>query len=214
VPWVREAVRPSWRGRLHQWAAPLAALFGIVLVARAEAGAARTGAAVFAVSLVVLFTTSATFHRVDWGPTAVRWMKRADHTAIFTLVAGTYTPFAVLLLDGWRRVAVLLGAWLAVALGATIAAFGVFEKKGWANLAYIAMGWCAVFMADRLIVGLSRPALLLVALGGVLYTVGAIGLALRRPNPAPLTFGYHEVWHALTIAAAACHGGAIWMLTA
>lgn len=187
-------------------AVPIAA---VPMLAFAEPGNARLGAGVFMASLFVLFATSAAYHRIDWSPTWALRMKRADHVAIFVAVAGTYTPVALVVLDGWQRSAVLWVSWAAVMVAVVASMFGVFEVKGVAITAYIALGWMALLMAPQLIDRLGPGTLALIVLGGVIYTVGAIGLARRWPDPDPARFGYHEVWHLNTVLGALAHAAAV-----
>ena len=204
-----DGARPRWRGVLHQAMAFLTPLLGIGLVAIADGSQARLGAAAFVLGLTVLFGTSAAYHRIDW---STRWalvMKRADHVAILVALAGTYTPFALVVLDGWTRTAVLAASWAAVALGVGAAALGLFEVRGVAITAYITLGWMAVLMVPQLSRALSTSEFAFVVLGGVLYTGGAIGLALRWPDPDPEVFGFHEVWHVYTVLGAAAHAVAV-----
>lgn len=209
---LRERVngeRPSTRGRIHQIAAILTPVVVVPVLAAAEPGHPRVGAAIFLVSLFVLFATSASYHRIDWSPRWALRMKRADHVAIFVLVAGTYTPVALVVLDGWRQTAVLAVSWVAVVLAVIASALGVFEVRGVAISAYISLGWMALLMAPQLVERLDTGTQMLIVLGGVIYTVGAIGLARRWPDPDPARFGYHEVWHLDTVVAAIVHGAAV-----
>ncbi len=205
--------RPRWRGRIHQIAALVTPLVAVPFVGHATPGSARTGAAVFVASVFVLFATSAAYHRIAWTPRWALRMKRADHVAIFVLLAGTYTPVALVLLGGWLRDTVLVASWTSVVLGTVAASLGLFERKGVAIIAYNLLGWMAVLMAPRLIDVLDLREAALVLLGGVLYSAGAIGLALRRPDPDPLVFGYHEVWHVYTVLGVLAHGAALWSIT-
>lgn len=204
-----EGARPTTRGRIHQVAALLTPVVAVPVLVAADPGLPRLGAGVFLASLFVLFATSASYHRIDWSPRWALRMKRADHVAIFVLVAGTYTPVALVVLDGWQRASVLAVSWTAVAIASVASAFGVFERRGVAITAYIALGWMAVLMAPDLLDELSVGTLVLIVVGGVIYTVGAIGLARRWPDPDPARFGYHEVWHLNTVLGAIAHGVAV-----
>lgn len=186
---------------------------GVPLVLRAAPGTARLGAFVFIISVFVLFATSAAYHRIDWSPVWALRMKRADHVAILVLLAGSYTPVALVLLDGWLRPTVLLASWGAVVLGVGAASLGLFERRGVAIIAYNVLGWMAVLMAPQLVGRLSAPEAVLIVLGGVLYSSGAIGLALRWPDPDPEVFGYHEVWHVYTVLGVVAHGAAVGLIT-
>ncbi|HEY2650467.1 MAG TPA: hemolysin III family protein [Solirubrobacteraceae bacterium] len=195
--------RPRLRGVSHQWACAGAVPLGLALVIAAEGGRARVAAAVYAASLIALFGVSALYHRINWrSVSARRWMRRLDHSMIFVLIAGTYTPFALLALRGPLGVAVLIVVWLG-ALG------GVLFKLVWINapsrfvvLAYVALGWVAVAAVPQLASAIGLGALTLVALGGLLYTIGGVIYAAKRPDPVPTVFGYHELFHVLVIVAA------------
>lgn len=204
--------RPSSRGRIHQAAAAVVPIIAVPVLVASEPGDARVGAAIFLTSLLVLFGTSAAYHRIDWSPAWALRMKRADHVAIFVAVAGTYTPVALVVLDGWQRSVVLWVSWSSVAVAVVASMFGVFEVRGVAISAYIALGWMALLMAPQLIERLGEGTLTLIVLGGVIYTAGAIGLARRWPDPDPVRFGYHEVWHLNTVLAALAHGVAVFTI--
>jgi hemolysin III len=159
----------------------------------------------------MLFGTSALYHRISWSPTAHGLMKRLDHSMIFVFIAGTYTPFAALTLPRASSIAVLIVVW-------TGAMFGVGLKSVWPDAPrwlsvplYIALGWVAVFVLPQLLHHFGVATLVLVAVGGVIYTLGALAYGFRRPNPYPGTFGFHEVFHLCTLVAAICHYIAIWL---
>ena len=165
---------------------------------------ARVALSVYAVSLVALFGVSALYHRINWRSVAGRdWMRRLDHSMIFVLIAGSYTPFAVLVLHGSLAVAILVAVWAGALLGVV---FNMVWRNAptWLRAAlYVGLGWIAVAAAPQLGAGIGLVGVTLVALGGVLYTMGAVVYARKRPDPAPTVFGYHEVFHLLVIAAAA-----------
>jgi hemolysin III len=198
--------RPRFRGTSHQWAFLVAVVAGALLVAFAPDARSRLACAIYAATVAGLFGVSATYHRVRWRSAAARrWMRRADHSMIFLLIAGTYTPFAVLVLHGAVATAVLATVW-AGALGGIVLKLTWIDAPKWLTAAvYVALGWVAVVAVPQLLRTLGDTGTALMALGGVLYTVGAIVYATRRPDPWPRTFGFHEVFHALTIAAAALH---------
>lgn len=201
--------RPRLRGLLHAIGAPLALGLGLVLLVLAGTPRERTSVGVYAASLTALFTMSAVYHRGRWRPTAKAWLQRVDHSMIFVLIAGTYTPFCLLVLAGstsWIVLAIVWGGALA----------GVITRLTWASAPrwffvplYLALGWVALIVAPALAAGASLATNLLLVAGGVLYSIGAIIFATQRPDPFPTVFGFHEVFHALTIAAAACHAAAI-----
>ena len=196
-------VKPRLRGVSHQWAAVGALVAGVALVLAAPSGRASLAAGIYAASMVTLFATSAIYHRVDWRSVrARRGMRHLDHAAIFVLIAGTYTPFALLVIDGWTGTAILVVVW-AGALAGILRELAWSSAPRWLGIAtYVALGWVAVLIAPRLVDALGWSVLGVLA-GGVLYTAGAIVYARRRPDPWPTAFGYHEVFHALVIAAAA-----------
>jgi hemolysin III len=201
--------RPRMRGVLHAWAVPFAATVGLTLLVLADTVRARTGVAVWVVTMTALFAVSATYHRGQWRPAVKVWLQRVDHSMIFVFIAGSYTPLCLLLLDGSK-------SWLVLAVTWGGAAVGVVTRLTWHRAPrwlfvplYLALGWVALTMLPDL----ARSAVLyenaLIVAGGVLYTIGAIVFATRRPDPVPHVFGYHEVFHGLTIAAALCHAVAI-----
>lgn len=210
---ARPAV-PRLRGRIHQVATFVAVPAGAALVALARGGAARLGAAVYALGLVGVFGASAAYHRGAWGPAARRRMKRLDHSMIYVLIAASYTPVALLVLRG-RWSAVVLGAvWAGAALGVGLKLARIDGFRVATSVLYMALGWLAVVALPQLVRGMPRAAFVLMVVGGLLYTAGALVFALRRPDPAPAVFGYHEVWHAFMVAAAACHTAMVWLIAA
>ena len=204
------AVKPRLRGVSHQWAFFVSLVLGAGLIVAADTPRATLAVAIYAVSLSALFGTSALYHRVNWRrPSTRRWMRRLDHTMIFLLIAGTYTPFALLVLDGPLATAVLVAVW-AGALAGTIVEMIWIEAPKWVTaIIYLSLGWVAVVAFPELWSELGVAGTLLVAAGGLLYTAGAIVYATQRPNPDPAVFGYHEIFHLLVIIAAAAQFGAI-----
>jgi hemolysin III len=198
-------VRPRMRGWLHAATVPLALVGGVLLVLLSPAGEARVGSAVFVGSALLLFTVSATMHRGGWSTRTEVVLTRLDHASIFVLIAGSYTPFSLLLLDGGDRVALLSVAWGGAALGIAFRLFVPRAPRWVYTPVYIALGWASVFFAADFLRYPGTPVVVLLGLGGVLYTVGAVVYGLRRPNPLPQWFGYHEVFHALTVVAFAAH---------
>jgi hemolysin III len=196
--------KPRLRGVSHQWAFYVSLALGAALVAAAEAGQPRLAAAVYAVSVAALFGTSALYHRITWASQAARrWMKRLDHSMIFFLIAGTYTPFALLVLDGALATVILVVVWSGALAGILMKLVWIDAPKALVAVTYIMLGWVAVAAFPDMIERLGVTASMLVAVGGLLYTLGALVYAFQRPNPAPSVFGYHEVFHALVILAAA-----------
>jgi len=200
------ALKPRMRGVLHQWAAVVALLAGGYLVLSAPNAHARVASAVYAVSIVGLFTVSAIYHRVNWRrPSARAWMRRLDHAMIFVMVAGTTTPIAAIVLDGPLRTTVLSVAWGMAGIGITLKLLWIGAPKWISAAIYLAMGWAGFALFPKLVGDLGPwPAVGLLG-GGVLYTIGAVIYAGKRPNPFPRVFGYHEIFHALVIVAALAH---------
>jgi hemolysin III len=197
-------VKPRLRGVFHQWAFFVAVAAGVTLVIAAPAGRATFAAAVYATSVAAMFGASALYHRIDWRSLAARrWMRRLDHSMIYLLIAGTYTPFALLVLEGGLARAVLVAVWGGAAVGIGLKLLWPDTPKWLTAAVYVALGWVAVIAFPELATELGVTGMALIAGGGVLYTVGAVVYALRRPDPAPAVFGYHEIFHMLVIAAAA-----------
>ncbi len=197
-------VKPRLRGVFHQWAFFVALVAGVVLVIAAPDGRATFAATIYATSVVAMFGASALYHRIDWRSLgARRWMRRLDHSMIFVLIAGTYTPFALLVLHGGLARAVLIAVWGGALLGIALKMFWPDTPKWLTAAVYVTLGWVAVIAFPELASELGITGMGLVAGGGILYTVGAVVYALRRPDPAPAVFGYHEIFHVLVIAAAA-----------
>jgi hemolysin III len=204
---VSEAVaiaKPKLRGWLHTVTSPVALAAGVVLIVLAPTGPAAAAAAAYAVTAFVLFTTSAIYHRGNWSPKAESRLKRFDHANIFLLIAGSYTPFGVLALSGDTRVAVLSAVWGTALLGVGFRVFWVNAPRWLYTALYIGLGWAAGFFVPQLIHGAGVAAFVLIASGGLLYTFGGVVYGLKRPNPSPKWFGFHEIFHACTVAAFAC----------
>ena len=206
-------MKPRLRGRLHQVAFFVAVPAGVVLVSVAPTARARFAAAIYALSLAGLYGSSTLYHRLPWSPRSLRWMKRLDHSMIFVLIAGTYTPLALLVLHGPWRVATLSVVWGGAALGIVLKLVRIDGLHALTGALYIALGWMAVLAMPEIVRGISGPAVGLLFSGGVLYTAGAVVLARNRPNPIPSTYGYHEIWHTCVIAATACHYSLILLIT-
>jgi hemolysin III len=203
-------VKPRLRGVSHEWAFFVSLFGGGGLILAADTPRATLAVAIYAASLSALFGTSALYHRVNWRrPELRRWMRRLDHSMIFLLIAGTYTPFALLALHGPLASAILVVVW-AGALAGTIVEMIWIEAPKWVTaIVYLSLGWVAIVAFPELWEALGPGGSLLVAAGGLLYTAGAVVYATQRPNPNPAVFGYHEVFHLLVIAAAAAHFGAV-----
>jgi hemolysin III len=208
-------LKPRLRGVLHQWAFAVSLLAGAGLVLEAESARARLAVAVYALSVAALFGTSACYHRVDWRSLgARRWVRRLDHTMIFVLIAGSYTPFALLVLRGTLGAVILIAAWAAALAGALFKLVWI-DAPSWLGAAtYVTIGWIALVALPELLDRLGVTAVGALALGGVLYSVGAVIYAHKRPDPVPTVFGYHELFHLLVIVAAALQYAvvAFWVL--
>ncbi|HEX6229743.1 MAG TPA: hemolysin III family protein [Solirubrobacterales bacterium] len=204
------AVKPRLRGVSHEWAFFVSLFGGAALIVAADTSQATLAVAIYAASLSALFGTSALYHRVNWTrPDVRRWMRRLDHSMIFFLIAGTYTPFALLVLDGPLADAILAVVWVGALAGAIVEIIWIEHPKWVSALIYLSFGWVAVVGFPSLWEEMGATGTLLVALGGLLYTIGAIVYATQRPNPNPRVFGYHEVFHAFVILAAAAHYAAV-----
>jgi len=196
--------KPKLRGWLHLITSPLALACGIVLIALAPTERAALGAAVFGGSAVLLFTVSAIYHRGNWSERWQRRLKRMDHANIFLLIAGSYTPFALLALDGLTRTLMLAIVWTAALAGVAFRIFWLSAPRWLYVPLYVGLGWAAVFVVPQLERGAGVSAFVLVVVGGALYTLGGLIYALQRPDPFPRWFGFHEIFHALTVAAFTC----------
>ncbi|HEX9548511.1 MAG TPA: hemolysin III family protein [Acidimicrobiales bacterium] len=197
--------RPLLRGWLHEVAFVLAIPASIVLVVLARAGTDRAAAIVYGIGLCALFGVSASYHRGHWSERAKRWWQRADHGTIFVMIAATYTPICLVLLHGSTGTKLLWAVWIAAGVGLVLALAGISMKYGIGFFLYLAMGWVAAFAMPEIARRASPTEIVLLLSGGLAYTVGAVILAGRWPNPFPRIFGYHELWHSLVIAASACH---------
>jgi hemolysin III len=194
---------------LHQAAFSASLVVGTLLIVGADGARRQTAAAVFAGSVAACFGASALYHRVTWTPRLRLWMRRVDHAGVYLLIAGTYTPVCLLVLDGaWRLVVLVM---VCVGAGAAVVLkFAWVDAPKWlAAVLGIALGWAGVALLPQLVARLNPAAVALLGVGGLAYTTGAIIYARRRPNPLPAVFGYHELFHALTIVAVACQYVAI-----
>ena len=203
---------PRFRGLLHEIGFFVAVPAGIALVLTARSGVARVGALVFALSLVGVFGTSAAYHRIHWSPRGKRWMKRMDHSMIFVLIAGTYTPCVLLVFHGAWRATGLAVVWAIAAVGILFKMVRIDGFKAVGGTLYITLGWLAVIGLPQIFRHMQPAAIALMFAGGLLYTGGAIVLLRNRPNPNPRVFGYHEVWHSFTLGASACHFAMVLLL--
>ncbi len=206
---MEELAKPRLRGVFHEYAFYVAVVAGAVLVALSDSARELVATWIYAAALAAMFGVSALYHRVDWRSTRVRtWMRRLDHSTILLLIAGTYTPFALLAFEGAVADAVLVTVWVGAAAGLVLNLAWIDAPKWLVAIVFVALGWVGVIAFPQMIDLGIAPATLILA-GGALYTLGAVTYALRRPNPAPAVFGYHEIFHLLVIGAAATHFVAI-----
>jgi hemolysin III len=206
-------VKPRMRGWLHTYAFFVAIAAGIVLCSLAAARpglAPLVSCAIYSVTVCGLFGVSALYHRRKWTPRRWALMRRLDHSMIFLFIAGTYTPFSILVLHGTTRVAILATVWVGALLGVALKMVWPHAPRWASTPLYIALGWVAVFVLPQILHNAGIASLVLLLAGGVAYSVGAVFYALRRPNPWPTVFGHHEFFHACTVVAAVCHMIAIY----
>ncbi len=198
-------IKPRLRGWLHLGMAPLAIAAGVVLIVLSPNTVARTGAAVFACASVLLFSVSALYHTRTWSSRTHNVLQRFDHANIFVLIAGSYTPFALLLLEAHDAKVLLSIVWGAALLGVALKVTWVDGPRWLYVVIYIALGWAAVFWFDDFAAHAQEAVLVLMVVGGALYSLGALVYGFRRPDPSPRWFGFHEVFHSLTIVAFVAH---------
>jgi hemolysin III len=205
-------VKPRLRGWLHLGIAPLTLAAGVVLIAMSPTTLTRVGSAAFIGSALVLFTVSAIYHTGNWSPRVWAFLRRFDHANIFLLIAGSYTPFSLMLLEGTQRVALLATVWAGAILGVLFRVFWTDAPRWLYVPIYLALGWAAVFFipsffdgATRLGVGVGIAVFTMIVVGGALYTVGGVVYGFQRPDPWPRWFGFHEVFHTFTILAFVAH---------
>ena len=196
--------KPTWRGWIHAGTFPVAIAAGIVLVALADGAGAKWASAVFMASSLLLFGNSALYHRFNWGPKTRAVLKRIDHANILLLIAGTYTPIATLALPPEKGLLLLVLVWSGALLGILFRVFWIGAPR-WLYVAlYVVLGWAAVMYIVDLMAA-SAAMMILVIVGGVLYTAGAVVYAVKKPNPWPGSFGFHEIFHVCTVLAFLCH---------
>lgn len=204
--------RPKYRGVLHAAAAFAVLPLGLFLVLDAGAGRAKLAAGVYVLAQLVVFATSAGYHRVAKSPTARRRMQLADHSMIYLLITGTWVPVCLLVLPAVTGQRFLAGMLAAASVGILLKSFGVDRFPRSSNAMYLIMGWAALLALPAIVANIDLGPFVLLAAGGLAYTVGALVLLFKRPDPRPKIFGYHEIWHACTVAAAACHFAMVWLI--
>ena len=205
------AVKPLLRGWIHLGMAPLALVAGVVLVLASPTDAARVSTAVFALTSVMLFGTSAVYHRGTWSPRVDGVLRRLDHSNIFLIIAGTYTPLAVLLLSPSTARLLLWVVWVGAVLGLTGRVLWLGASRWLYTPIYVALGSVALGLLPQFNGSGGTDVVALVVGGGVAYIAGAVVYAMKRPNPSPRWFGFHEVFHVLTVIGFGCHYAAVWL---
>ncbi|MDP9028106.1 MAG: hemolysin III family protein [Actinomycetota bacterium] len=204
-------VKPSWRGWIHAGTFPVAIAAGIVLICLADGATAKVSSAIFMATSLLLFGISAVYHRFNWNPTTLALFRRLDHSNIFLLIAGTYTPLAVNALVFPKNVVLLSVIWTGALLGIAFRIFWLKAPRLLYVALYILLGWGAILYIGDLVAA-NVATMILVVVGGLSYTAGAVFYALKRPNPKPGVFGFHELFHACTVIAFLCHWTAILLL--
>ncbi|HEX8510533.1 MAG TPA: hemolysin III family protein [Propionibacteriaceae bacterium] len=210
---VIEAVKPRLRGWLHAAMTPLALAAGIVLVASAPTGPGKIGGAVFLVASVLLYGTSGLYHSLSWGPRGDAVLRRLDHANIYVFIAATYTPLALMMLQGGSRLLLLSVIWAAAVVGLLFRLLWLGAPRWLYTVLYLAMGWAAVAWFGQFYAAGGPLVFFLILAGGAFYTSGAVVYGFKRPNPFPRWFGFHEIFHSCTIAAFAAHYLAISLVT-
>ena len=203
-----QSERPALRGVLHLIAAGLAVAGTVLLLLVADSPSGYAGGAVFAVSLMLLYGTSASYHSLPWRPSWRHSVKRVDHAMIFILIAGTYTPFCLDVRLEWG-ISLLAVVWTLAGAGALLKLVWPDGPRWLSVVLYVGLGWIALAGASEVLARYSATPITLLVLGGALYTIGGIIYALQRPDPWPRIFGYHEVFHAFVVAGSAVHYAAI-----
>lgn len=198
------AAKPKLRGWLHAAISPLAVAAGIVLICLSPTVTTKVGSAIFAGTAILLFTVSAIYHRGTWSPRTWALLRRFDHANIFLLIAGSYTPFVLILLHGGARIGMLTMAWTGAILGVVFRISWTDAPRWLYTPMYVLLGWAAIFYAHDFASG-GTTVITLIAVGGGLYTLGGLVYGLKKPDPFPTWFGFHEIFHVLTIAAFICH---------
>ncbi len=207
---LHQKVKPKLRGVIHEYSFPVSLVAGGLLVYFATGGRERLALAIYAISLSALLGTSALYHRVNWKrPSSRMWMRRVDHSMIFLLIAGTVTPFLALVVGGALGTALLVAVWTGALAGIFVEVVWVHSPR-WVSVAvYLTVGWIGAIAFPSIVSNAGIGAGILIAVGGILYTIGAVVYARQRPDPRPAVFGYHEIFHVLVVAAAIAHFTAV-----
>lgn len=203
--------KPTWRGWIHTGALPVVVAGGVLAIVFAHGWVAKLAASIFLTCSVLLFGMSALYHRFNWSPSVKIALKRIDHANIFLLIAGSYTPITLLALPEAKGIVLISVIWASALIGIGFRVFWITAPRWLYVPIYIAMGWIAIaFMNDFM--NANSTMMILILVGGLCYTVGAIAYALKRPNPFPGKFGFHEIFHAFTVAAFLCHWTAVFLI--
>ena len=216
LPLLEDAVehvdpKPTWRGWIHAGTFPVAIALGVILIVMADGVAAKVSSAIFVASSLLLFGTSALYHRINWSPKVKAIFKRIDHSNIFLLIAGSYTPITVLALPPEKAVILLWLVWGGAALGVGFRIFCIGAPRWLYVPLYLLLGWAAMmFVADFF--QANAVMMTLIFVGGIFYTLGAVAYGLKRPNPVPGVFGFHEIFHSFTLLAFLCHWVGIFLI--
>lgn len=205
------AVKPKLRGWLHAGTFPVATVAGVLLVALAPTQSGRIAGAIYTVTAALLFGVSALYHRGHWSPRVEGVLRRFDHANIFLIIAGTYTPFTILLLDNRNATILLLVVWTGALAGVLFRVLWVSAPRWLYVPVYIALGWAAMFWLPSFAATGGAAVLTLIIVGGLAYSAGAIIYGLKRPNPSPRWFGFHEIFHACTLAGFLAHHVGVWL---
>lgn len=203
--------KPKLRGWIHLGAFPTAIIAGLLMVATGSTLAIRLATVVFIVTAAMLFGVSATYHRGTWNPKRTLMLRRFDHANIFLIIAGTYTPLAVALLEKRDAIVLLSVCWAGALIGVAFRLLWTSAPRWLYVPAYIGLGWVAIFYMPQLYAGGGAAIIALIVAGGVAYTIGAVVYALKKPNPSPIWFGFHEIFHTFTVVAFICHFVAVWL---
>jgi hemolysin III len=201
---AQQDAKPTWRGWIHAGTFPAAIALGVILIVLADGLAAKLSSAVFMLCSLLLFGVSALYHRFNWSTKTKKVLKRLDHANIFLLIAGSYTPITVLALPQGKAIILLCLVWGGALLGIGFRVFWISAPRWLYVPLYVVLGWAAVmFIADFFTA--NAVMMILILVGGVCYTAGAVVYGLKRPNPFPGSFGFHEIFHTLTLLAFLCH---------
>ena len=203
-------IRPRLRGRFHAVAVVLLVASAPLLWSVTDSRATRLSVVVYLLGVGTMLTVSAVYHVPEWGEAAKRGLRRADHSAIFLCIAGTYTPLLTVATEGWFRTGMLVAVWGGAAVGIAVSNLLINARPWLVATPYVVLGWASVLLLPALI-RLSSLVTVFVAVGGIAYTLGAVVYARKRPDPWPRVYGFHEVFHSLTVVAVAAHWLAVWL---